>query len=33
MKERQRRVVTLKAVCGPGDRAEPVITIMLPRED
>lgn len=25
--------VTLKAVCGPGDTAEPVITIMLPDED
>lgn len=25
--------VYLKAVCGPGDNAEPVITIMLPTED
>ena len=25
--------VTLKSVCGPGDNAEPVITIMLPEED
>lgn len=25
--------VTLKALCGPGDDAEPVITIMLPEED
>lgn len=25
--------VRLKAVCGPGDNAEPVITIMLPDED
>lgn len=25
--------VTLKAVCGPGDEAEPVVTIMLPDED
>lgn len=25
--------VTLKAVCGPGDEGEPVITIMLPEED
>jgi hypothetical protein len=33
MKERQKRLVTLKAVCGPGDDAEPVITIMLPEED
>ena len=32
MKERQRRVITLKAVCGPGDNAEPAITIM-PHED
>lgn len=27
------RLVTLKAQIGPGDSAEPVITIMLPRED
>jgi hypothetical protein len=33
MKERQRRLITLKAICGPGDDAEPVITIMLPEED
>ena len=33
MKEKQRRVVTLKAVCGPGDDAAPVITIMKPDED
>ena len=26
-------LVTLKAVCSPGDRGEPVITIMLPDED
>jgi len=26
-------VVELKAVCGPGDDAEPVITIMKPEED
>jgi len=26
-------LVRLKAVCGPGDRGEPVITIMLPDED
>lgn len=25
-------IVTLKAVCGPGDNGEPVITIMLPEE-
>ena len=29
----RRDVVTLKAICGPGDDAEPVITIMLPEED
>ena len=33
LKERQRRVVRLKAVCGPGDDLEPVITVMLPDED
>jgi hypothetical protein len=26
-------LVRLKAVCGPGDNAEPVITVMLPEED
>ena len=26
-------VVTLKAMCGPGDTPDPVITIMLPDED
>lgn len=25
--------VTLKSICGPGDSAEPVITIMFPEED
>jgi hypothetical protein len=30
---RRPRKVTLKAVCGPGDDLEPVITIMLPDED
>jgi len=36
LRVRQRaghRLVTLKAVCGPGDDAAPVITIMLPEED
>jgi len=36
LRVRQReghRNVTLKAVCGPGDEGEPVITIMLPDED
>jgi len=28
-----RDLVTLKAVCGPGDQCEPVMTIMLPDED
>lgn len=28
-----RDLVTLKSLCGPGDDAEPVITIMLPDED
>ena len=27
------RPVTLKAICGPGDTPEPVLTIMLPEED
>lgn len=29
----KRRNIRLEAVCGPGDNAEPVITIMLPGED
>jgi hypothetical protein len=29
----ERRTATLRAVCGPGDQGEPVITIMLPWED
>jgi hypothetical protein len=29
---RGARLVQLKAVCGPGDRAEPVVTVMLPTE-
>lgn len=33
MNRRQRRLLTLKAVCGPGDEMEPVITLMLPSED
>jgi hypothetical protein len=33
METKQSRLVTLKAVCGPGDNAEPVITVMLPEED
>jgi len=27
------RNVTLKGICGPGDDAEPVVTIMFPHED
>jgi len=30
---RQRRLVTLKAVCGPGDNGTACITIMRPEED
>jgi hypothetical protein len=26
-------LVRLKAVCGPGDQGEPVITVMMPNED
>jgi hypothetical protein len=26
-------LVRLKAVCGPGDQGEPVITVMMPEED
>ena len=29
----ENKTVTLRAVCGPGDQGEPVITIMLPWED
>jgi len=30
---RRPRPVELKAICGPGDSGEPVITIMMPEED
>jgi len=30
---RSARLVILKAVCGPGDNMEPVVTIMLPDQD
>ena len=30
---RRATLVALKAVCGPGDELEPVITIMFPDED
>ena len=29
----EHETVTLKAVCGPGDEGEPVMTIMMPFED
>ena len=32
-RDRTPPLVSLKAICGPGDNAEPVITIMLPGED
>ena len=32
-KKLEQETVTLKAVCGPGDDGEPVMTIMLPHED
>ncbi len=32
-RDRTPPLVHLKAICGPGDDAEPVITIMLPNED
>jgi hypothetical protein len=32
-RERTPPLVRLKALCGPGDRGEPVITVMLPDED
>jgi hypothetical protein len=31
--DREPQEVTLKAICGPGDTPEPVITVMLPNED
>ncbi len=33
MENDRHEVVRLKAVSGPGDKGEPVITIMLPEED
>ena len=32
-RERTPPLVRLKAVCGPGDQGEPVVTVMLPDED
>jgi hypothetical protein len=31
--ERTPPLVRLKAICGPGDHGEPVVTIMMPEED
>jgi hypothetical protein len=32
-RERTPPLVRLKAVCGPGDDGEPVLTVMRPEED
>jgi hypothetical protein len=32
-RERTPPLVRLKAVCGPGDDGEPVLTVMMPDED
>jgi hypothetical protein len=32
-RDRTPPLVRLKAVCGPGDKGEPAITVMLPDED
>ena len=32
-KDGRKHKVELKAICGPGDQGEPVITVMLPEED
>jgi hypothetical protein len=32
-RERTQPLVCLKALCGPGDHGEPVITVLLPTED
>jgi hypothetical protein len=32
-RERTPPLVRLKAVCGPGDDGEPVVTVMMPEED
>jgi hypothetical protein len=32
-RERTPPLVRLKAICGPGDEGEPVVTVMLPTED
>lgn len=33
MAAEKQETVTLKAMCGPGDNGEPVLTVMLPEED
>jgi hypothetical protein len=32
-RERTPPLVRLKALCGPGDQGEPVLTVMMPDED
>jgi len=32
-RHKRHETVQLKAVCGPGDQGEPVLTVMLPNED
>jgi len=32
-RRKRHETVQLKAVCGPGDQGEPVLTVMLPNED
>ena len=32
-RRKEHETVKLKAICGPGDQAEPVITAMLPHDD
>jgi len=32
-RDRTPPLVRLKALCGPSDQGEPVITVMLPEED
>lgn len=32
-KRLEKQLITLKAVCGPGDHMEPVITVMFPEQD
>ena len=33
MAPEKQETLTLKAMCGPGDNGEPVLTVMLPEED